>query len=86
MTDENAPGWSRLTGLKISGHFTSVLLKKSGKELFYDTERGLPTWNVQSRGTVALKPFNWNLSNSGRHLPAAVSLQMFPPSRVDSGF
>jgi site-specific DNA-cytosine methylase len=60
--------------------------EKSGKEFFDDKERGLPTWNVQSRGTVASKPFNWNLSKGGRHLPAAVALQMFPPSRVGSGF
>jgi hypothetical protein len=34
---------------------------KSGKEFFDDTERGLPTWNVQARGTVVSKPFNWNI-------------------------
>jgi site-specific DNA-cytosine methylase len=59
---------------------------KSGKEFFDDDERGMPTWNVQARGTVASKPFQWNLSKSGRHLPASVALQMFPPKRVGSGF
>jgi hypothetical protein len=59
---------------------------KSEKEFFDEKEHELPTWNIQLRGTVVSRAFNWNLSKGGRHLPAVVALQMFPPSKAVGGF